>query len=91
MVTDDLLFLLFTNISPLPHILKSTKLNKMNISTRNYDLSEGHFRSIWINTIGNLVMISMADSPVCFSWLANNISSNTGPNMVVSFVMVTAH
>ena len=85
MVTDDLLFRLFPTLSPLPHEPKSTRLNKIYISTWNSSLSEINFSSIWINTLGNILLDTMADYPLCFTIITNNISSNPFHHIVVPF------
>ena len=84
-VLDDLLFCLFPTFSPLLHVLKSTSLNKIHISTSKSSVSEGNFSPRWINNIVNLLLDTLSDSPVCFTMLTNNISSNPSPHVVVLF------
>ena len=87
MVSDDLLFYLFPTFTPLPHSPKSTRLNKIHISTRKSHLSERHLIPRWRNTLGRLLMETMYGSPVGFTILTNNIYSNTTPHMVVLFYL----
>ena len=64
----------------LPHGSKSTRPNKIHISTRNDSLTEG-----------NLLLENMSEYPVLFTMLTNNISSDVIPIMVVPFILVTLH
>ena len=43
------------------------------------------------NTLGNLLLDNMADSPVCFTIITNNITSNPIPHTVVPFLLVLLH
>ena len=83
MVIYDILFHLFPTFSPLPHPPKITRLKNIYISTRNYYLSEKNFSLIWRNTLGHLLLYTMADYTVCFKVITNIIPSNTIPQMVV--------
>ena len=88
MISDDLLFYLFTNFSPLPHGPKITRLLKIQIPTWKYPLSEVNVSPRWVNTLGHVLLESMADYPVCFTMITNIISSYPSPHMVVPFVLV---
>ena len=85
MVSDYLLFHLFPIFSPLPYGPKSTRFNKIHISTRKYSLSEISFSPSRINTLGDILLGTMADSTLCFTMLTNNICFNPTPHMVVTF------
>ena len=85
MVSYDLLLHLFPTFSPLTHGPKITRLDKIHISTRKSSLSEVNTSPMWINTIGYIPLKIMYDYPVFFTMIANNLSSNTIPNMVVPF------
>ena len=85
MVTDDLLFNLVCTFSPLLYGPKSTRLNKIYISTRKSSLSEVNFSPIWINTIVHILMYTMDDYPVWFTMLTNIIYYNPIPYMGVPF------
>ena len=85
MVTDYLLFNFFITFSTLTYGQKSTRLNKIYISTRKSSLSEGIFIPVWINTLVHILLDTMYDSPVWFTMLANIIYYNPIPYMVVSF------
>ena len=87
-VTDDILFHLFHTFSPLLHRLKITKLNKTYISICKSSLSEGNFNPIWINTLGHLLLDTIYDYPVWFTLIANIVSSNRIPHMLVPFIVV---
>ena len=91
MVSYDLLLHLFPTFAPLTHGLKITRLDKMNISTRKYSLSEVNFIPMWRNNLGNILLVTMYGYPVFFIILANNLSSNPSPNMVVTFLLVPPH
>ena len=91
MVADYLLFHLFPNFAPLTHRPKSIKLNNIKISTRKSSLSEVDFSQICINTLGNILLETMADSTVYFTTITNIISSNPSPHMVVSFLLNPLH
>ena len=84
-------YFIFTTFSPFPHGPKSTRLDKINFSTSKSSLSEVNFSPRWRNTIGRLLLDTMADSPVCFTIITNNISSNPIYHMVVSFLLVPIH
>ena len=88
MISDDLLFYLFTNFSPLPHGPKITRLLKIQIPTWKYPLSEVNISPRWVNTLGHILLDTMDDYPVCFTMLTNNISSNPSPHMLVPFLLV---
>ena len=85
MVTDDLSFNLICNFSPLLYGSKSTRLNKIYISTRKSYLSEVNFSPIWINNLVHILLETMNDYPVLFTMLANIINYNPIPYMVVLF------
>ena len=91
MVTEDLLFHFFPRFSPLPHRLKSTKLIKIYISTRNYSLSKVNLSIKWRNTLGKILLEIMDESPVWFTTITNIISSNPSPHIVVPFILVSLH
>ena len=78
-------YFFFPTFSPLPHGPKSTRLDKIYISTKKFSLSEAIIIRAWINTFGNLLLETMADSPVWFTILTNDISSNPIPHMLVPF------
>ena len=82
MVPYDRLFHFFT-IYPLPHGPKSTRLNKIHISTNNSYISEVNFGPSWKNTLGNLVPDSIADYSLFFAVITDIIVSNTFPHIVV--------
>ena len=69
----------------LTHGLKSTRLIKIYISTRKYSLSEGNFSPSWRNTIGHLLLDTMADSLVWLTIITDIISSNPIPHRMVPF------
>ena len=81
----------FPTLAPLPHGQKSTRFNKTHISTRNSNLSEGNFSSIYRNNIGYLLLDTMADSTLWFTMLNNNIFSNPIPHIVLPFLLVPLH
>ena len=85
MVSDDLLFHLLSTFDPFLLCPKITRLNKIHISTSNSFLSEGNFNPRCINTLGHLLLDTMADSPVWFTTITNNISFNPIPHILVSF------
>ena len=63
----------------------------MYISTWKSYVPEGNFSPNCINTLGHLLLDTMADSLVCVKILTNIISSNPSPHMVVPFILVTLH
>ena len=85
------IFLFLPTFYPLHHGPKSTRLNKIHISTSKSYLSEGNFSPSCRNTLGHILLENMDDSPVCFTMLTNNISSNPIPHMVVLFLLVPLH
>ena len=89
-VSDDSLINLFSTFDPLPHGPNITRLNKIYIRRKSY-LSEGNFSPSWINNLGNLLLENMADSKGCYTIITNNISYNTIPNMMVTFLLVPIH
>ena len=64
MVIDDILFHLFLTFNPIPHGPKIISLNKIHNETRKYSLSEENFNSIWINTLGKILLKNINDSTV---------------------------
>ena len=84
-------FHLFPNFSPLLHGPENTRLNKIYISTRKSSLSEGNFIPSWRNNIGNILLYTMYDSWVFFIMITTNISSNSIPHMVLTFLLVPLH
>ena len=85
---SQMIYYFISHFAPLPHVPKITKFKKIIISKRKYSLSEGNFSPIWINTLGHLLLDTMDDSPVWFTMLTDNISSNTTPHMVIPFSLV---
>ena len=88
MVSYDLLLHLFPTFDPITHGPKLTRLNKIHISTNKSSLLEVNFSPMWRNTLGHLLLDTMYYSPVLFTMLANNLSFNPSPNMVVPFLLV---
>ena len=88
MVTYYLLFNLFPIFTPLSHVPKHTRLNKIYISTSKYSLSEVNFSPSWSNTLVNIPLDAMADFSVLFTMLTDNIPFNPGRHMVVPFILV---
>ena len=80
MVSCDLLFSFVPSFYPLRHGLKSTSLNKI-----------GNFSPSWINTIGDFLLNTTADSPVCLTIITNNFSCNLSTYKVVVFLLVPLH
>ena len=72
MVSNDSLFHLFTNFSPLPYGPKIARLNKKHISTCKSSLSEENLIPRSRNTLGNILLEPMPEYPVCFTMLTNN-------------------
>ena len=91
MFTYDVLFHLFCAIDTISHVPKSTRVNKIHILTRKSSLSEENFSPMRRNTLGNLLLDAMSDSPVCFKIITNNIFSNQIPHMVFPFLLVSLH
>ena len=91
MVSDGLLFHFFPDFSPLPHGPKSTRLNKIHISTRESSLSEGDFSPIWRNNLVHILLETMVEYPLWFTIITNNFYSNPSPRMVVPFLLVSLH
>ena len=91
MVTYHLLFHLFTTFSPITHGPKITSISKIYLSTWKSSLSKVNFSPRWINTIGRILLYTVDDSPVCFTIIANIVSSNPIPRMVVPFLVVPLH
>ena len=81
-----ILYLIFPTFAPFPHGPKGTRFNKIHISTWTSSLSEVNFSQIWINTIGHILLETMDDSPLWFTMITNNMSSNPGPHMGVTFI-----
>ena len=86
-VSDYLLFHLFPTFSPIPHGLKTTRLRKIYILTRNSSLSEENFSPSWRNTLGSLLLDTISGSPVLFTMFPN-INFNISPQMMVPFILV---
>ena len=55
---------------------KSTRHSKLFLSTWKYSLSEENFSQSWRNTLRHLLLDNIANYPVWFTMLTNNISSN---------------
>ena len=91
MVSEYLLFHLFTIFARFTHGPKNTRLNKIHISTRKSSLSQGNFCPRWINTLVHILMDTIYDSLVCFTILTNNICSNPSPRIMVLFLLVPIH
>ena len=91
MVSYSLLLHFFPTLAPLSHGLKITRINKIHITTRNSSLSEINFIPRRRNTLVHLPLDTMADSPVWFIIITNNISSNTSNYTVVPFLLVPLH
>ena len=87
----DLLLHLFTTFAPLLQVPKSTRLRKSYISTWKYSLLELNFSPICRNTLGRILLDTMADSPVCFTIINNFMTYNPSPHMVVPFILVLLH
>ena len=85
MVSYDLLIHLFPTFDPLTHGPKIIRLNKIHILTRKSSLSEVNLSPMCRNTLGDILMYTMADYPVFFTVLDNNFYSDPSPNMVVPF------
>ena len=79
------------HFSLLLHVPKITRLGKIYISTSKSYLSEVNFSPRWINTLGHILMDTMADSPVWFIMITNIIYYNPIPHMVVPFLLVPIH
>ena len=63
MVTYDLLFHLFFTFAPLLYVPKITRLNKIYILTRKSSLLEGNFIPSCRNTLGYLLLDTLAYPP----------------------------
>ena len=84
-------YFIFPTCAPLLYSPKSTRLNKIHITTRKSFLSEISFNPIWRSTIGNLPLENIADYLVWFTMLTNNMSYNPIPHILVPFLLVTSH
>ena len=84
-------YFIFPTLATFTNGLNNIRLNKIYISTSKYYLSEGYVSPSWRNSIGHLLLDTMADSPVWFKILTNNISSNPRSHMVVPFLLVPLH
>ena len=91
MITDDSLFHLSSTFAPLLHGSKITRLKKIHVSTRKSYLSEGNLGPVSRNTLGDLLLDTMYDSPARFTILTNIISSNPIPHMVNPYLLVPIH
>ena len=81
----QMIYYFFPTFAPLPHGTKSNRLNKTYISTKRYSISKVNSSPIWRNTLGHILMNTIAYYPVYFRMLTNNISSNPITHMVVTF------
>ena len=88
MVSYDLIFHLFPTFSPLLHGPKIARLNKIEISTRKYSLSEGNSIPRSKHFLVQILLDTMNESPVWLKTITNNLFSIPRPDMVVLFLLV---
>ena len=79
---------MFPTFAPLPYGPKITRLNRIHISTRMYSLLGGNFSPRRRNNLVHILLDTMNYSPLLFTMLTNSLSSNTGPHMMVPFLLV---